>query len=234
VFRSTPKDPCAEVERVFTDAAQATAPRLDALAAANGRAYVTERFELQPAFRAEVERAAAGARPRPAVSPRLKVDLTRWYTSIGPFDISLDWAGKAVAYGELKAGLDTNASANCVWDAPKLALAVRTGAAACGHLIAAAPAALWTPSTAGLELFYDAEWRMLDLRERHASWWRKWETQKLMPLRIPARLQTFAGPRVPFECAGTPWTLALARVAPSGDDWLDWPPFYPERWETRA
>ena len=167
--------------------------------------------------------------PSPAVSPRLRLDLTRWYTSIGPFDISLDWAGKAVAFGELKAGLDTNASANCVWDAPKLALACRTGAAVCGHLIAAAPAALWAPSTAGLELFYDSRWDMLDLRERHESWWRKWERLGYMPLRTPARLQTFAGARVPFDCNGRAWTLGIARVEPVGDGWLDWPPFYPER-----
>ncbi len=231
LFRLTPKDPSAEAERLFTAAAEAAAPKLGPLAAANGRTYVTERYELQPIFRAEVEHVAAAARPRPSVSPRLKADLSEHYTGIGPFDISLEWSG-AVAYGELKAGEDTNASANCIWDAPKLALMVRLQRAASGHLIAAAPSALWTPRTAGLELFFDAEWDMLDLRKRHPTWWRKWEREKLMPLRIPASLKTIAGARVDFACNGVAWTLGLARVEPMGEKWVQWPPFYPERWET--
>ncbi len=230
MFRSTPKDPAVDAERLFTAAAEAAAPKLGPLAAVHGRTYVTELRELQPTFRAEVERVAAAARPRPSVSPRLRENLSQNYTGIGPFDISLQWAG-AVAYGELKAGKDTNTSANCIWDAPKLALMVRLDRAASGHLIAAAPSALWTSETPGLELFFDAEWDMLDLRESHPSWWRSWEREGLMPLRIPAQLRTIAGARVGFACDGVPWTLGLARVEPLGEEWLEWPPFYPERWE---
>ncbi len=231
LFRLTPKDPGGEAERLFTLAAGATAPKLGPLAVAHGGTYVRELRELQPTFRAEVERVAAAAeRPRPSVSPRLKEDLSEHYTGIGAFDISLQWPG-AVAYGELKAGKDADTSANCIWDAPKLALMVRLKRAAAGHLIAAAPSALWTPQTAGLELFFDREWDMLDLRERHPSWWRKWEKEGLMPLRIPVSLKTIEVARVPFVCDGVPWTLGLARVEPLGDEWLQWPPFFPDRWQ---
>src|SRR5437879_2986208 len=98
LFRSTTKNPRADVERALAAAVKARAPQLGPLAAEHGRTYVTERFELQPTFKAELQRAAAKLRPRPAVSPRLKSDLSRWYTSIGPFDVSLDWAGKTVWY----------------------------------------------------------------------------------------------------------------------------------------
>jgi hypothetical protein len=223
----------AHAEALYVAAAEVTAPLLWPLAQANGRAYVSERFELQPAFKAALDGVAAGAHPRPSVSPRLKVDLSHYYTGIGPCDVSLDWPGSS-AYGELKSGADTSATANCVWDAPKLALMVLTGAAVSGHLIASAPAALWRPATAGLELFFDREWDMLDLRGRHASWWRKWEREGLMPLRIPARLRTFDIASFDFRCDATPWRLGIARVEPLDDGWLEWPPFYPELWEAPA
>lgn len=227
LFRSTPKDPRAEAERLFAAAADKSAPELGPLAIKRGRDYVTERYELQPTFKAKLEVECVSARPRPRVSPRLKVDLTRWYTAIGPFDISLDWQSKAIAYGELKAGPDTNALVACVWDAPKLALMVRTDAAPCGHLVACSPEPLWRPETDGIELFFAGEWEMRDLRKRHASWWKKWEKQGYMPLRIPDRLRTTAVHIADFKCAGKPWRLGVARVEPLGDGWYDWEPFFP-------
>ncbi len=162
LLRPTPKDPRAEAEWLYVAAADASAPRLGPLAVAHGRDYVTERFELQPTFKPALEAAAASARPRPAVSPSLKVDLSRWYVGIGPFDISLNWLSRAIAYGELKAGPDTNCLAACVWEAPKLALMVQTRAAACGHLVACAPEALWTPRNRRRRILL--RWRVGDAR----------------------------------------------------------------------
>ncbi len=92
-------------------------------------------------------------------------------------------------------------------------------------LLAGAPKTLWDAPARGCELFDDGHWDTADLRARYVRGFTKWERDGYKPLRVPDQLRTIRGPRIPVNVNGEPWMLALARVEPAGEEWLDWQPF---------
>jgi hypothetical protein len=145
---------------------------------------------------------------------------------LGNFDASLRWGARS-AYAELKCGPNEAAMEACAWDALKCAFALRHGFGEAMFLLACAPQPLWQQSARGCELFAGGEWQAADLRARYAPGFTKWERDGYKPVRVPTRLRTVPGARVPVNVNGAPWLLALARVEPIGDlqrDRYDWPP----------
>lgn len=225
LFRSVPADAAAEAERVFAAAAAACVPSLEALAAGlPPLPYLNEAKHLAPTFRAALADAGAKTRPAPEVSPTLGVaPLRSLWPRLGPFDASLRWGNRTV-YGELKCARDEGTLEACAWDALKCAFALRHGFGTGMLLLAGAPKALWDRRARGCELFDGGQWDAADLRVRYVRGFTTWERDGYKPVRVPERLRTLDGPRIPLDVNGEPWLLALARVEPVGEGWLDWQP----------
>ncbi|MCA1701313.1 MAG: hypothetical protein LC790_21410, partial [Actinobacteria bacterium] len=206
LFRSDPTDVVAEAERVFAAAAAACVSSLEALAAGPPPLpYLNEARHLAPAFRPALTKAATNTRPPPEVSPTLGVaKLKPLWPRLGPFDASLSWGGKTV-YGELKCGLDEGTLEACAWDALKCAFALRHGFGTGMLLLAGAPKTLWDRSARGCELFDGGQWDAADLRARYVRGFTTWERDGYKPLRVPDRLRTLRGPRIPVDVNGEPW-----------------------------
>lgn len=224
--QSVPEDAVAEAERVFATGALACVPGLEAFAAGPPPLpYLKEARHLAPLFRSALSDAAAETRPPPEVSPTLGVaPLKSLWPRLGPFDASLRWADRTV-YGELKCGPDEATLEACAWDALKCAFALRHRFGTGMLLLAGAPKRLWDARAGGCELFDDGQWDAADLRARYVRGFTTWERDGYKPLRVPDQLETLRGPRFPVDVNGEPWLLALARVAPLGEGWLDWQPF---------
>ena len=180
--------------------------------------------------------------PRPARSPR---ELARtWnpsptlaekkfgpklgWVGLGPVDTVFHWPGGTRTFLELKCGWDLSA---CVWDAVKLAAGVLNGNADAGYMLAGAPTAMWNKPTPGAELFGAGRWETMGpkVRERHRTWWWKWQEEVVgrksnrhIPGAVAAVFDTVPLQALAFEIAGAPWELRLARVEPSGPDWAIW------------
>ena len=107
---------------------------------------------------------------------------------------------------------------NCVWDAAKLALAVRVQAGRSGFLIAGAPARAWEKPERGAELFGDSASEIEDFLEAHADLFAFWRKDILTrPRRLPTPVKTSAVARVPMAVGGEPWELRCSRVDAPGE-----------------
>jgi hypothetical protein len=213
---------------VFAEAARLAAPGLEQRAVGPPPVvYLTEARHLAPEFRLTLSVVAHNARPRPQPSAALSAQrLKPVRPRLGDFDASLRW-GERSAYGELKCGPNEAAMEACAWDALKCAFALRHGFGEAMFLLACAPQPLCQQSARGCELFAGGEWQAADLRARYAPGFTKWERDGYKPVRVPTRLRTVPGARVPVNVNGAPWLLALARVEPIGDlqrDRYGWPP----------
>ena len=107
---------------------------------------------------------------------------------------------------------------NCVWDAAKLALAVRVQAGRSGFLIAGAPARAWEKPERGADLFGDSTSEIEDFLEAHADLFAFWRKEILTrPLRLPTPITTTAVACVPLEVEGALWELRCSRVDAPGE-----------------
>lgn len=213
-----------EAERLFAEAAALTGPQLTRQAS-DERLSTIKESHLQKHFRAALERLAADASPRPRVSPTLSHKLKYEWPRLGLFDISLE-CGDATVFGELKCGEADLTLSACGWDAAKEAFCLQHGVGAGMLLIAAAPATKWDPPGVGIELLFDGEWDMADIRARYAAGFRKWEGDGYEPNYVFRRLRTFEVSRTePFAIAGTDWVIGVSRVEPVDDERMEWVSF---------
>ena len=62
------------------------------------------------------------------------------------------------------------------------------------------------------------------MTERYKAGFTTWEKDGYLPLRVPAKIRTTKGPRIPMSIGGNPWQIGIAAVEPEGEDWLEWQP----------
>jgi hypothetical protein len=114
----------------------------------------------------------------------LSINVPDW-PGVGPVDLSLLNAdGSPAAFLELKWGAGT--LYNCVWDLPKMAVALARGLAPCAYLVAGAPAAEWEGGE-GSELFGSADWAASELLTRYAHLWKFWRKEVKTHCGFPPR-----------------------------------------------
>jgi hypothetical protein len=213
-----------EAERLYTAAADLTAARLTALADELDLSTITEARHLQPTFRRALEEIAVTATPRPVVSPRLAHGLKNEWPRLGNFDISLEWSGVEV-FGELKCGETELTLSACGWDAAKSAFCLNHGFGTAMLLIVAAPLSLWEAPSVGIELLFDGEWDMADVRARYAAGFRTWERDGYKPAYVFRRLRTVGISRTTsFRIGRKQWLLGISRVEAIDRERMDWIP----------
>lgn len=214
----------AEAQCLFCDAADLSGPRLTQLAVDEGLETLKERH-VQKALKAALEELARKARPRPQVSPQLAHGLKSEWPRLGNFDISLAWGG-VEAFGELKCGEDDKTLSACGWDAAKEAFCLQHGVGAAMLLVAAAPQSLWEVRGLGIELLFDGEWDMADIRRRYAAGFRTWERDGYKPTYVFRRFRTVEVCLTDeFVVGRRPWRIGISRVEPADDERMDWMPF---------
>lgn len=153
------------------------------------------------------------------VKPNLGVKFAEW-SGVGPVDVSLlDQHGAAAAFLELKWG--SNALYNCIWDLPKMSVALALGQAPRAYLIAGAPADGWRTAD-GAELFGSGVWSVAELLSKYAKHWKFWRGDvKTHPVSLPTTTETQSVTAAPMEVRGEAWELRCVEVVGAGRDWLD-------------
>lgn len=203
-------EPCDRVEHMLLAAGRewARAMRYAEL----DPSTLTERLFQAAALRPHVERLG------PCVSERAP-QLADW--SPGKVDLVIGDDAEPV-WVELKWCRSPDTFGNCVWDAGKLAAAVREGRTKYGYLLVGAPVSVWKQR--------GNDGRVMDvschpgdtLVTEHASWWRLWlrENKNTFPRRLPTPVITTPVGRVRYFGVSEPWELRLARVeAPGTEDY---------------
>jgi hypothetical protein len=122
------------------------------------------------------------------------------------------------AWIELKWAKDYSTLSNCLWDAAKLAGAVRSESAAVGYLVAGAPASEWEGSHPYGRLFTFQEWDGSSLVDAHPASWRRWHRENVntFPRQIADVVQILP---IGFVRGGPDdWEIRMARVTAPGND----------------
>lgn len=127
-----------------------------------------------------------------------------------PTWLELKWCKRPSTFGQ------------CLWDAAKVAAAVRQGRARHGYLLVGAPAAVWEgrlpleARVTGVSAHPGTS-----LVDDYPSWWGWWceETRTTYPRQLPTPVMTTPVGRVRhFGLPGSPWELRLIRAeAPGGE-----------------
>jgi hypothetical protein len=120
------------------------------------------------------------------------------------------------AWIELKWAKDYSTLSNCLWDAAKLAGAVRAKAAAAGYLVAGAPAGEWEGSHPYGGLFTFQEWAGSSLVDAHPTSWRRWRRENIdtFPRQIVDPVQIL--PMGYVRGGPDDWEIRIARVTAPG------------------
>jgi hypothetical protein len=142
------------------------------------------------------------------------VRFAEW-PGVGGVDVALTIAGSISrpVFFELKWG--TGTLYNCIWDAPKMALAAALGACDRAYLVAGAPVTDWSQAD-GANLFADGTWTSGDQFTEHKKHWDKWARDvKTRPLKVPATFDTQLVATSPVSISDDPWELRAVEVAPS-------------------
>ncbi len=153
---------------------------------------------------------------RPAV-------LNGW-PGVGSLDLELQ-TPTGTAWAELKWAKSADYLYNCLWDAAKLATAVREGAADTGYLVAGAPVSAWTEEIDYAKVFEFSGFEkgsITNFNERFASRWDGWrrENANTYPSEIADPVCTWPEGQVSsanphgFE----PWIIRVARVTSPGSE----------------
>ena len=144
--------------------------------------------------------------------------VLRGWPGVGDLDIEL--GGKtAPTWVELKWAKQAGTLFNCLWDAGKLAQALREGRARYGYLVAGAPVAEWQKATPysklllGVSCHHDAT-----LVTEYLKPWSDWlrENPNTFPIEMPTPVMTLPIGRVALDSAGEPWQIHVARVEAPG------------------
>jgi hypothetical protein len=159
------------------------------------------------------------------VTTQLPAKCADW-PSLGAVDIALTVSPNKPVWVELKCGSSRDALGPCAWDAAKCAFGLARGDASAAYLVAGTSAATWGLPAQGAEFFDDGVWKLGDLHETYASWWRLWEKDGYpVGRRMPAAFATEPELSTTFHVAGSPWELRLARVrVADAVGWVDWSP----------
>lgn len=151
--------------------------------------------------------------------------LSGW-PGVGGLDIEIQ-ADKGVAWAELKWAKSSNVLHNCLWDAAKVARAVRDGVATSGYLVAGAPVSVWAENVdyAGVFDFSGfSDDSIMTKSPRFESCWRKWNRENVntYPVDLPTPICTWPEGEVKCENeAGEPWAIRVARVTAPGVNEID-------------
>jgi hypothetical protein len=145
--------------------------------------------------------------------------LSDW-PGVGDLDVKVDLPGGA-AWVELKWAKSADTLHNCLWDAAKLASALREGRARHGYLLAGVPVSEFKRAGRRPRLFGRHVRGGSSLVDDHKSWWAAWEQEnsRTYPASIPTPIVTtpVGGTRLDVE-GYEPWLLILVRVFAPGTD----------------
>lgn len=142
-------------------------------------------------------------------------DALPTWPGVGGLDISIDDVDHP-AWVELKWAKDAETLNNCLWDAAKVALAVREGRARSGYLLAGAPRVEWQKESSPTRLFTVNVYPGDTLVSNHASWWAAWAAQKNYPRSLPAPLLITPVGATDVDHPAGPWRIAIVRVEAPG------------------
>lgn len=207
---------------LYRRAADASGERLAAIATDEQIDRLREDRHLQPVFAVCLREAASA--DGETISPHLSHGLKREWPRLGRFDVSVRVERRDVV-GELKCGIGPAKLDACAWDMAKLAFVLHHGVGSAGLLVACTDQRTWEASSLGSELLDTGVWDMADIRERYAAGFRRWEGDGYKPNRVLRWARTTALHHAePFDIAGEPWSIRLARVEPVSEEIMDWPP----------
>lgn len=158
---------------------------------------------------------------------RLKGSETRepvlkGWPGVGDLDIQIA-SDDGPVWAELKWAKSAGTLSNCLWDAAKLACAVRDGAAVAGYLVAGAPVSEWEKEVDYASLFNFSGFSgdsIFTFNSGFAKCWRDWceENKNTYPVNIATPICTWPeGQVVARNSTGEPWAIRVARVTAPGD-----------------
>jgi hypothetical protein len=214
-------------DQELRELAQEVAYELPGIYAAKGRPNLSEMHHLQPATNTVAAKLAPTWDPAPSLDGHEFGPKLGW-VGLGNVDTVFAWPAGTRTFLELKCDRDLSA---CVWDAVKLSAAVLNGNANAGYMLAGAPTSAWEKPAPGAELFESCRWVTIGpgIRDRYRRWWWNWQEEivgdrpnRHIPGSVAASFETVPVGRFPFEVAGTPWQLRLARIETVGADWINW------------
>lgn len=147
-------------------------------------------------------------------------DLMVGWPRVGRLDIELSGPSRPT-WLELKWTKGANELHNCLWDAGKIAQALREAKAHYGFLVAGAPIREWSRGNLASRLFEVSNHQGHSLIADYPSWWSFWasENANTYPLELPTPVITVPVGRVRLPgLGGDPWMVRVARVEAPGDD----------------
>jgi hypothetical protein len=174
--------------------------------------------DMQKVLAAQLDAAIAARGLDMSVKANHGLKLAEW-PGVGPVDLSLlNGEGSPVAFLELKWGAGT--LYNCVWDLPKMAVAVARQLAPRAYLVAGAPAADWEGAE-GSELFGSAAWAASELLTRYAHLFEFFRKEVAThPLRLPTAMSTRDVATAAMNVHGGDWQLRCVEVAADHREWI--------------
>jgi hypothetical protein len=195
-------------------AATATAGAITAAGDALKASFIER--DMEKVLAAELTASIAARGLAVSVKRNHSIKLAEW-PKVGPVDLVLLAGGSPTVFLELKWGVGT--LWNCVWDLPKMAVAVARQLAPCAYLVAGAPAADWDGGE-GSELFGSQTWATSELLTRYAHLWKFWRKQvKTRPLRLPASMSTRHVATAAMNVRGGKWQLRCIEVTADEREW---------------
>lgn len=153
-----------------------------------------------------------------------KAAAIRGWPGVGGLDLELQ-VSDGTAWAELKWAKSADYLYNCLWDAAKLATAVREGAADTGYLVAGAPASAWMRQIDYAKVFDFSGFEngsITNYNKRFASCWDGWrrENANTYPIEIADPVCTWPEGQVssPNPNGSEPWIIRVARVTSPGSE----------------
>ena len=204
--------------------ARETAAELESHCAEKALSHANERDHLDRVCKQVAKRLAPTWSPDASVGPYGFGDKLGW-VGLGLVDLVFRRPDRLPTFLELKCGAGKHTLSACVWDAVKLAAGLLAGNAEAGYLLAGAPLAQWQKPILGAQLFDSRAWwtSSNEIRGAYSMWWWKWQNEPNIPGRVAATFHTKKLGSFPFQIAGAPWELRLARIEAHAD-WEDWQP----------
>lgn len=156
------------------------------------------------------------------IGARRQVDINEvmaGWPRVGRLDIELA-GSRAPIWVELKWAKRADTLHNCLWDAAKLAQALREGKAQYGYLVAGAPVTEWQRANPPSRLFGVSNHQADSLVGDYPKWWPFWadENANTYPLELPSPVITVPVGRVRVAGPdGHTWLIRVARVEAPGN-----------------
>jgi GTP pyrophosphokinase len=139
----------------------------------------------------------------------------------GLVDVVVDTADHGPSWLELKWCRSRDGFGFCIWDAAKIAAAVRQHRAARGYLVVGAPTAAWHNPPREARVLESAVHKGDTIVRDYAVWWRAWhrENANTFPTRVPTPIVT--EPVADVEIPRHGWTIRVVRVTSPGTALFD-------------